>query len=179
VAKIKKRKKVTPRCLLIAGPNGAGKTTFAREYLPHDVRVLNFVNADLIATGLSPLKPELAAIAAARLVLEEIDRLTDRRADFAWESTLSGMTYAKRIRAMKEFGYHVEIIYLQLASPQLALRRIASRVRQGGHNVPKVDVLRRFTRSWSNFQNTYRPLADAWAVYDNSIRPPTLVESGP
>jgi predicted ABC-type ATPase len=179
VAKSKKREKVTPRCLLIAGPNGAGKTTFAREYLPNDARVLNFVNADLIATGLSPLKPELAAIAAARLMLGEIDRLTELRADFAWESTLSGLTYAKRIRAMKQFGYHVEIIYLKLASPQLALRRIASRVRQGGHNVPKADVLRRFSRSWANFQSEYRPLADAWAVYDNSRRPPTLVESGP
>jgi len=179
VAKSKKREKVTPRCLLIAGPNGAGKTTFAREYLPNDVRVLNFVNADLIATGLSPLKPELAAIAAARLMLGEIDRLTELRADFAWESTLSGLTYAKRIRSMKQVGYHVEIIYLKLASPQLALRRIASRVRQGGHNVPKADVLRRFSRSWANFQGAYRPLADAWAVYDNSRRPPTLVESGP
>jgi predicted ABC-type ATPase len=106
-----KRKKARPRCLLIAGPNGAGKTTFAREYLPHDARVLNFVNADLIATGLSPLKPELAAVAAARFVLAEIDRLTDLHADFAWESTLSGMTYAKRIQAMKQLGYHIEIIY--------------------------------------------------------------------
>lgn len=137
------------------------------------------MNADLIATGLSPLKPELAAIAAARLMLGEINRLAELRADFAWESTLSGLTYANRIRAMKQSGYHVEIIYLKLASPQLALRRIASRVRQGGHNVPKGDVLRRFARSWANFQTAYRPLADAWAVYDNSRRPPTLVESGP
>jgi predicted ABC-type ATPase len=158
---------------------GAGKTTFAKEYLPTDARVLNFVNADLIASGLSPLKPELAAVAAARLVLAEIERLTQLRADFAWESTLSGMAYAKRIQTLKQRGYHVEIIYLRLASPQLALRRIAGRVRQGGHNVQKADVLRRFSRSWLNFQSTYRPLADAWAVYDNSTRPPTLIESGP
>jgi len=179
VTMTKKRKKARPRCLLIAGPNGAGKTTFAKEYLPNDARVLNFVNADLIATGLSPLKPELAVVAAARLVLEEIDRLTRLRADFAWESTLSGLTYAKRIQALKQLGYHVEIIYLRLASPQLALRRIAGRVRQGGHNVQKADVLRRFSRSWRNFQDTYRPLADVWAVYDNSSRPPSVVESGP
>src|SRR6185503_5797701 len=107
----KSAKNVRPRCLIVAGPNGAGKTTFAREYLPNDARVLNFVNADLIATGLSPLKPELAALAAARLMLGEIDRLTELRADFAWESTLSGLTYARRIRAMKQSGYHVEIIY--------------------------------------------------------------------
>lgn len=179
MATSKTRKKLEPRCLLIAGPNGAGKTTFAREYLPNDARVVNFVNADLIATGLSPLKPELAAVAAARLVLEELDRLTSLRADFAWESTLSGLTYAKRIQEMKQLGYHVEIIYLQLASPKLALRRIAGRVRQGGHNVKKADVLRRFLRSWLNFQTTYRPLADAWTVYENSTRPPTLIESGP
>jgi len=181
VAARKKQKRLAkrPRCLLIAGPNGAGKTTFAKEYLPHDARVLNFINADLVAAGLSPLKPELAAVAAARLVLAEIDRLTGLRADFAWESTLSGLTYAKRIRAMKQLGYQVEIIYLQLASPRLALRRIASRVQQGGHNVQKADVLRRFARSWQNFQVTYRQLADTWAVYDNSSRPPVLIESGP
>ena len=93
---------------------------------------------------------------------------------------------AERIRVLSglvcdggQLGYHVEIIYLRLASSQLALRRIAGRVRQGGHNVLKADVLRRFSRSWRNFQNTYRPLADVWAVYDNSSRPPSLVESGP
>mgnify|MGYP000025650662 CR=1 FL=1 len=88
--------------MIVAGPNGAGKTTFAREYLPNDARVLNFVNADLIAGGLSPLKPELAAIAAGRLVLKEIDRLVEGRADFAFESTLSGFGYVSRLRDMKQ-----------------------------------------------------------------------------
>lgn len=179
MAKTRKRKDRRPRCLLIAGPNGAGKTTFAREYLPTDARVLNFVNADLIASGLSPLRPELAAVAAARLMLDEIDRLVERGADFAWESTLSGLGHVKRIQTMKRLGFHVEIIYLRLATPQLALRRIAARVRQGGHNVPRTDVLRRFARSSQNFETRYRPLADTWAVYDNSSRPPKLIESGP
>jgi predicted ABC-type ATPase len=179
VAKTRKRKEHCPRCLLIAGPNGAGKTTFAREYLPNDARVLNFVNADLIASGLSPLRPEFAAVAAARLMLDEIDRLVEGRTDFAWESTLSGLGHVKRIETMKRLGYSVEIIYLRLATPRLALRRIAARVRQGGHNVPRTDVLRRFARSWQNFETRYRPLADAWAVYDNSSRPPKLIESGP
>lgn len=179
MAKTRTRKERRPRCLLIAGPNGAGKTTFAREYLPNDARVLNFVNADLIASGLSPLRPELAAVAAARLMLDEIDRLAKRRTDFAWESTLSGLAHVNRLQTMKQLGYHVEIIYLRLASPRLALRRIAARVRQGGHNVPKADVLRRFSRSWENFKTRYCPLADAWAVYDNSSRPPQLIESGP
>ena len=109
MARASRPKKRRPRCLLIAGPNGAGKTTFAKEYLPNDARVLNFVNADLIASGLSPLRPELAVIPAARLMLEEIDRLVSQQVDFAWESTLSGLAHVKRIQAMKQVGYHVEI----------------------------------------------------------------------
>lgn len=170
---------VSPRCLVVAGPNGAGKTTFAREYLPNDARVLNFVNADLIAGGLSPLKPELAAIAAGRLVLKEIDRLVEGRADFAFESTLSGLGYISRLREMKQNGYHIEIIYLRIFSSRLAMNRIKSRVQQGGHDVPRADVHRRFARSWRNFEEHYRPLADLWAVYDNSTRPPKLIGSGP
>lgn len=172
-------KNVGPRCLIVAGPNGAGKTTFAREYLPNDARVLNFVNADLIAGGLSPLKPELAAISAARLVLQEIARLVEDRADFAFESTLAGLGYVSRLRDMKRSGYHIEIIYLKIVSSRLAISRIRSRVRQGGHNVPNSDLRRRFARSWRNFEHCYRPLADAWAVYDNSTRSPELIGSGP
>lgn len=168
-----------PRCIVIAGPNGAGKTTFARQYLPTNARVVHFVNADLIAGGLSPLQPELAAIAAARLVLREIDRLAKARVDFAFESTLSGLTYARRLKSWQQGGYSVEIVYLCLKSPQLALRRVAARVRQGGHDVPRVDVLRRFARSWKNFQDVYRPLADSWTVYDNSGKPPQLLERKP
>ena len=175
----KSEQNVRPRCLVVAGPNGAGKTTFAREFLPNDERILNFVNADLIAGGLSPLKPELAAIAAGRLVLKEIDRLVAARADFAFESTLSGLGYISRLREMKESGYHIEIIYLRIFSARLAMNRIKSRVQQGGHNVPRADVQRRFARSWRNFQEHYRPLADLWSVHDNSTRPPKLIGSGP
>jgi predicted ABC-type ATPase len=161
---------------LIAGPNGAGKTTFARRYLPENAGVIHFVNADLIASGLSPLKPELAAIAAARTVLREIDRLAAERADFAFETTFSGLTYVRRLRAWKQAGYRIEMVYLRLRSIQLAVQRIAVRVRQGGHHVPRVDVVRRFSRGWVNFQRIYRPLADSWAVYDNSGRAPRLLE---
>jgi len=172
VAKLKGQ----PLCVLIAGPNGAGKTTFARRYLPENAGVIHFVNADLIATGLSPLKPELAAIAAARTVLREIDRLAAERADFAFETTFSGLTYVRRLRAWKQAGYRIEMVYLRLRSIQLAVQRIAVRVRQGGHHVPRVDVVRRFSRGWVNFQRIYRPLADSWAVYDNSGRAPRLLE---
>jgi predicted ABC-type ATPase len=168
-----------PRCIVIAGPNGAGKTTFAREYLPKDARVLHFVNADLIAGGLSPLRPELAAMAGGRLLLSELDRLARARADFAFETTLSGLVYLRRLKRWKAAGYRIEITYLRLRSPQLALRRIAARARQGGHHVPRADVLRRFARGLLNFQRCYCPLADAWAVYDNSGDAPRLIQKGP
>jgi predicted ABC-type ATPase len=168
-----------PVCIVIAGPNGAGKTTFAREFLLKDTRVIHFVNADLIAGGLSPLRPELAALAAGRIFLRELERLAKARTDFAFESTLSGLVYLNRLKRWKAAGYRIEIVYLRLRSPQLALRRIAARVKQGGHNVPRADVLRRFTRSWTNFQNSYRLLADTWSVYDNSGRTSQLLERGP
>ena len=165
--------------VVIAGPNGAGKTTFAEEFLPKDTRVVHFVNADLIAGGLSPLRPELAALAAGRLFLKELDRLAKSRSDFAFESTLSGLLYLNRLKRWKATGYRIEIVYLRLSSPRLALRRIAARVKQGGHNVPRADVLRRFDRSWANFEKFYRLLADAWSVYDNSGRNPRFLERGP
>lgn len=169
--------KKRPRCVVIAGPNGAGKTTFARKYLPGIARLVHFVNADLIAGGLSPLKPELAAIAAARIVLREIDRLAADRLDFAFETTLSGRTYVRKLEVLKQAGYQIEIVYLRLDSVELALRRIDARVRQGGHDVPKIDVIRRFKRGWENFRNVYQPMAESWAVYDNSGASPQLLES--
>jgi predicted ABC-type ATPase len=171
------RRKKRPRCIVIAGPNGAGKTTFARRYLPEDAGVVHFVNADLIAGGLSPLDPRLAAVRAGRLVLQEIDRLATERANFAFETTLSGLGHARRMIAWKRAGYRVEMVYLKLKSSRLALRRIAARVREGGHDVPRADVVRRFARGWANFEHVYRPLADAWAVYDNSGQEPQLLET--
>jgi predicted ABC-type ATPase len=168
-----------PRCIIIAGPNGAGKTTFAREFLSKEAGVVHFVNPDLIASGLSPLRPELAALAAGRLFLRELDRFAKSKDDFAFESTLSGLTYLSRLKRWTAAGYRIEIIYLRVSSPRVALRRIAARVRQGGHNVPRSDVLRRFSRSWINFQKRYRLLADVWSVYDNSGATPRLLEQGP
>jgi predicted ABC-type ATPase len=174
-----KSARFSPRCIIIAGPNGAGKTTFAREFLAKEANVVHFVNPDLIAGGLSPLRPELAALAAGRLFLSELDRLAKRKNDFAFESTLSGLSYVNRLTRWKRAGYRLEIVYLRISSPRLALRRIAARVKQGGHTVPRPDVLRRFTRSWSNFERHYRLLADAWSVYDNSGHTPKLLERSP
>jgi predicted ABC-type ATPase len=177
--RVKKPRKRAPRCIIIAGPNGAGKTTFAQEFLPKYAKVIHFVNADLIASGLSPLRPQIAAIAAGRLFLKELDRLAETGADFAFESTLSGIAYIARLKHWKVAGYRIEIIYLTLPSPRIALNRIAARVRQGGHDVPRREVLRRFRRSWQNFQGLYRPLADLWWIYDNSGDRPQLIDEGP
>lgn len=166
-----------PRCIVIAGPNGAGKTTFAREYLPKDAGIIHFVNADLIAGGLSPLHPQLAALASGRIFLAELDRLAHARVNFAFETTLSGLGHLVRFRQMRAAGFRVEIAFLKLDSPALALRRVATRVRQGGHCVPRADILRRFHRGWKNFTQTYRLAVDAWAVYNNSGDAPTLIES--
>ncbi len=169
----------SPRCIVIAGPNGAGKTTFAREYLPREGGIIHFVNADLIASGLSPLRPDLAARQAGRLVLQELSRLANERKDFAFESTLSGRSYLRLLNQWKQEGYQIEIVFLRLASVDIALRRIAARVRQGGHDVPRGDVIRRFNRSWNNFLTVYCPIADAWAVYDNSADVARLLEISP
>lgn len=174
-----RRKAANPRCVVIAGPNGAGKTTFARDFLTKEAGILHFVNADLIAAGLSPLHPEEASLSAGRVFLSALDRLAKARVSFAFESTLSGTTHAARLRRMKRLGYRIEIVYLRIPSPRLALRRIAARVKQGGHNVPREDVLRRFDRSWKNFVEVYRPLADEWSVYDNSRTTAELLERGP
>ena len=164
---------------MIAGPNGAGKTTFARQYLSKETAIIHFINADLIAAGLSPLAPAGAALRAGRLVLSEIERLSRERESFAFETTLSGRRYIQRFQSLKTLGYKIEFVYLRVASPKLALKRIASRVKQGGHDVPKADVIRRFDRSWNNFINIYQPLADVWVVYENSGKIAVSVERGP
>ena len=168
-----------PRCIVIAGPNGAGKTTFAREFLPKETEVVHFINADLIASGLSALKPEIAIVTAGRVFLAELDRLAERKESFAFETTLSGRRYIGRFQNWRAMGYWIEIIYLRIDSPDIALKRIAARVKQGGHDVAREDVLRRFGRSWVNFARLYRRLADAWTVYDNSGAKPLLLEQGP
>lgn len=174
-----RRAKPQPRCIIIAGSNGAGKTTFSRKILTAQQGILHFVNADLIAAGLSPLHPELAARAAGRLLLAELDRLAAGRMSFALESTLNGLTYVERMQRLNELGYSVEIIFLQPSSPALAIKRVAHRVKQGGHHVPSDDVRRRFARGWRNFEVHYRPLADVWAVYENSGPTPVLLEQYP
>lgn len=166
------------KVVIIAGPNGAGKTTFAREFLPNEAHCPTFINADLIAAGLSPFQPETAALRAGRLMLEEIEMLVRNRVSFAFETTLSGRTYAGKIKAWQAFGYHVKLIFLSLLNPDVALARVAARVSQGGHNVPADVVRRRFSLGLINFEHIYKPRVDAWILYDNSGSAPRLIDWG-
>jgi predicted ABC-type ATPase len=167
-----------PRIVLIAGPNGAGKTTFAEEFLPKEADCPDFVNADLIARGLSPFAPEKAAYQAGKLVLRQIAARIKARETFAFETTLSGLGYARLIPSWRAAGYHVKMIFLSLPSVELALARIRGRVAQGGHDVPEAVVRRRFDRGQKNFEQVYKPLVNSWIVYDNSGPAPRLLDSG-
>jgi len=155
-----------PRVIILAGPNGAGKTTFAREFLPQEAQCPAYVNADLIAAGLAPFAPETAALAAGRLMLAEIGRHAQRGDSFAFETTLSGLGYARSIRRWRRAGYRVELFFLQLPSVEYAIERVAQRVSQGGHNIPLDVIVRRFHAGLRNFENVYKPLVDAWMLID-------------
>jgi predicted ABC-type ATPase len=163
---------------LVAGPNGSGKTTFAREFLPNYAKCPNFVNADLIAQGLSPFEPRIAAIKAGKLVLSRIRDFAESGADFGFETTLSGRTHLNMFRRLKAGGYRIHVFFLWLPGVDLALLRIKDRVVDGGHNVPVNDVRRRFPRSVSNFFGIYRSLADTWMLFDNSGPTPVLAAKG-
>ena len=126
-----------PRAIIIAGPNGAGKTTFAREFLPVEGECPTFINADLIAEGLSPFKPEAMAIEASRLMLERVRQVVASREEFAVETTLAGRAYLRMIHEWQSVGYQVELMFLQLPSADLAVERVRQRVAQGGHNIPE------------------------------------------
>ena len=164
-----------PNVYVIAGPNGAGKTTFARKFLPESVNCMEFVNADLIAGGLSPLVPEKAAIHAGRVMLERIHSLGQRGVDFGFETTLSGKTYIRLFHELKKRGYQIHLLFLWLSSIKLALERIGTRVKHGGHDIPEAVVRRRFDKSLTNFFQSYKPLGDSWTIFDNSGEVPKVV----
>lgn len=164
--------------LIIAGPNGAGKTTFAREFLLNEGNCPTFVNADLIAEGLNPLQPEEEAVAAGRMMLNMIRDYVGRGRSFAFETTLSGHTYARMIPQWQAQGYRVRLFFLRLPTPEVAIARVAKRVATGGHNIPDDVVRRRFQAGWYNFENIYRDLVDEWAVYDGTGSPPVFLAEG-
>jgi len=166
---------VSKRIVIIAGPNGAGETTFAREFLPNEANCPLFVNADLIAAGLSPFAPELAAFKAGRLMLEAIATHVKRGDNFAFETTLSGLSYARKITVWRSLGYVVNLIFLSLPNVEIALERVATRVIQGGHHVSAEVIQRRFAHGIINFER-YKLLVDNWQLYDNSSSPTVLLD---
>jgi predicted ABC-type ATPase len=166
------------KVIIIAGPNGAGKTTFAREWLPREAECPLFVNADLIAAGLSPFDPDAAAFRAGRLMIEEIDRHAAAGESFAFETTLSGHTYARRIVKWRSEGFRVKLVFLSLPTAEDAIARMAARVQHGGHDVPADVIRRRFVMGLRNFVDLYRDLVDEWQWIDNSIPNGLLIEEG-
>lgn len=164
------------RVLIIAGPNGAGKTTFARAFLPREAHCPRFINADLIAAGLSPFEPEAAAVRAGRVMLEEIAACIARGESFAFETTLAGRAYLRRIVGWRDAGWHVTLFFLALPEAEAAIARVAGRVRQGGHDIPEGVIRRRFAAGRSNFERLYRDVVDDWMLYDNAGDEPLLLD---
>jgi predicted ABC-type ATPase len=168
-----------PSVVVLAGPNGAGKSTAAPFLLGEELGIAHFVNADVIAQGLSAFDPESAAMTAGRIMLARLRELAEARETFAFETTLASRSFAPWIAALIGQGYTFELIYLWLPAPELAIRRVGSRVAAGGHHVPEDVISRRYSRSLKNFFSLYRPLATTWRCYDNSAGgPPRIVAAG-
>lgn len=164
-----------PVCRIIAGPNGAGKTTFALKYLPQVAPGTAFVNADLIAAGLSPLAPERELVAASRLFLRQIEHHIAAGRDFAFETTLAGRGYLRLVRRLRVAGWRVELLYLALPNVELSRLRVAERVAHGGHAIASADIVRRFPRSLRNLLDEYAEAADHTRCFLNSGPVPELV----
>jgi predicted ABC-type ATPase len=164
-----------PTCWMIAGPNGAGKTTFALEYLPQIAECRRFINADLIAAGLSPLAPDRELLAASRLFLNEIQTCIQQRENFAFETTLSGRSYLKLVRRLRTEGWRVELIYLALPSAEVSRQRVAERVSHGGHNIPIADIERRFPRSLANLLDVFSAEVDRCQCFMNNTMQQELI----
>ena len=156
-----------PQVIIVGGPNGSGKSTIARNVVPA-FGVEEFVNADVIARGLSAAHPETVAFQAGRIMLARLEELAALRRDFAFETTLSARTYAATIQRLCDDGWVFRLIFVTLRNAALAVERVRSRVAGGGHSIPEADIRRRFSRAHRNFHQLYMPLASTWIAYDNS-----------
>ena len=168
-----------PHLVVIAGPNGAGKSTTAPSLLKGTLKVTEFVNADIIAQGLSAFQPEMTAFTAGRIMLNRLHYLAKKHVDFAFETTLSSRTFAPWIAELRKTGYVFDLVFLWLPSEELAIERVAERVRMGGHNIAEKVIRRRYHTGLRNFINLYQPLTHRWRFYDNSVSSgPRLIASG-
>jgi predicted ABC-type ATPase len=167
-----------PTLYIIAGCNGAGKTTASYTMLPEMLKCKEFVNADSIAAGLSPFQPETVAFQAGRVMLQRISELISEKATFAFETTLSTISYKETIKQCRAKGYDVVLLYFWLSSPDLAIERIKRRVDKGGHHIPNNIVKRRYKRGLENFFKIFQPLCDYWEIIDNSGNLPDSIAAG-
>jgi predicted ABC-type ATPase len=168
-----------PELIVIAGPNGAGKSTTAPLLLRDSLHVPEFVNADTIAQGLSGFSPGATAVAAGRIMLERLNELAAAKRNFAFETTLATRSYAAWFRRLRTDGYRIRLLYLWLASPQMAIDRVRQRVESGGHHVDQETIIRRYQRGLSNFFTLYRPVVDDWRIYNGAAgMTPRLIAAG-
>lgn len=168
-----------PQVVLIGGPNGAGKSTAAGGVLRDLLGLGEFVNADTIAAGLAGFAPASASFSAGRIMLQRLRELAELRADFAFETTMASKTFAPWLERLRASGYEVNLVFMWLSSPSIAMRRVRARARRGGHDVPLDVIRRRYHRGVYNFARIYQPIADRWRVYDNSAATaPRLIARG-
>src|SRR5512138_3068234 len=167
-----------PNLYIIAGPNGAGKTTASFTVLPDMLNCDEFINADEIARGLSPLNPDKTAIEAGRIMLNKIDRLITNQRDFAFETTLSTKSYTNTIKKAQLLRYQVTLIFFWLDSPDLSIERVKIRVIEGGHDSPRQVIIRRYFSGLKNLFDLYIRLCDYWMIFNNSVSPSDLIADG-
>ncbi len=160
--------KTAPRVIVIAGPNGSGKSTAAPDLLRDYLQISEFVNADVIAQGLSGFNSDAMALGAGRIMLQRLKQLASQKSDFAFETTLATRTYARWLSQLRQDGYRVHLVFLWLPSEEMAVARVASRDQRGGHDIPEDVIRRRYHAGLRNFFSLYRPVVDEWRVYDNS-----------
>jgi predicted ABC-type ATPase len=166
------------KIIIIAGPNGAGKTTFAQEFLSYEANCPIFINADLIASGLSPNRPERVAIQAGKRMLREINENVENEISFAFESTLSGKLYVRKIPQWQDLNYHIKLVYLSLSTVEMAIARVATRVQNGGHDIPEDVIRRRYSVGFENFNTIYKTIVNTWILFDNSGKVPVIIDEG-
>lgn len=160
-----------PNLYIISGANGSGKTTTAKQILPYFLNVYEYLNADEIAAGLSPFRPESVALEAGKIMLKRLDYFVEQQIEFAFETTLSGLNYIRFLKKCQNQNYQINLIYFWLHNPELAIARVRQRVASGGHNIPEEAIIRRYYRGKRNLIESYLPLCDTWIIYDNSNLP--------